>query len=97
LTLTFTVEPDDEHPTALRGHGGLPDDASSEVSAASRPVGRGPLLGRVLRWLASLLFPSLRPRRRRLPPQDDYLRRDIGLPELVELPPQYWDFTRFDR
>jgi len=30
-----------------------------------------------------------------LPPQDDYLRRDIGLPELEELP-QYWDFTRFD-
>ncbi|AEH85342.1 hypothetical protein [Mesorhizobium opportunistum] len=96
MTLTFTVDADNEHPTALRGYGGLPDHASSEVGAASRPVGRGPLLGRVLRRLASLLLPPLRPRRRRLPPQGDYLRRDIGLPELVELP-QYWDFTRFDR
>ncbi|BAV49025.1 Uncharacterized protein MLTONO_4122 [Mesorhizobium loti] len=56
---------------------------------------RGPLLGRILRRLASLLFAPLRKRRRRLPPQDDYLRRDIGLPELEELP-NYWDFTRYD-
>ena len=63
--------------------------------AGSRPVGRGPLPGRILRRLASLLFAPLRKSRRRLPPQDDYLRRDIGLPELEELP-QYWDFTRYD-
>jgi hypothetical protein len=42
-----------------------------------------------------LLFAPLRKSRRRLPPQDDYLRRDIGLPDLEELP-QYWDFTRYD-
>jgi len=54
------------------------------------------LLGRLFRGLAALLFAPLRPSRRGLPPQDDYLRRDIGLPELVELP-QYWDFTRSDR
>lgn len=95
MTLTFTVDPDHDHPAALRSGGGLPDNASSEVLAGSRPVGRGPLLGRILRRLASLLFAPLRKNRRRLPPQDDYLRRDIGLPELEELP-QYWDFTRFD-
>ncbi|TRC74853.1 hypothetical protein FJV80_28380 [Mesorhizobium sp. WSM4310] len=96
MTLTFTVDRGNAHPTALGGDGGLPDNASSEVSAASRPVARGPLRGRLLRGLAALLFAPLRSRRRRLPPQDDYLRRDIGLPELVELP-QYWDFTRSDR
>jgi hypothetical protein len=94
LTLTFTVDPDNDHPAALRGDGRLPDSASSAVLAGSRPVGRGPLLGRILRRLASLLFAPLRKRRRRLPPQDDYLRRDIGLPELEELP-NYWDFTRY--
>jgi hypothetical protein len=93
LTLTFTVDPDHDHPAALRSGGGLPDNALGEVLAGSRPVGRGPLLGRILRRLASLLFAPLRKNRRRLPPQDDYLRRDIGLPELEELP-QYWDFTR---
>ncbi|WP_214475276.1 hypothetical protein [Mesorhizobium sp. dw_380] len=96
MTLTFTVDPADEHEDALRRDGGMPDNSFSEVLAASRPVGRGPLLGRVLRWIASLLFAPLRSSRRRLPPQDDYLRRDIGLPDLEELP-QYWDFTRLDR
>lgn len=96
MTLTFIFDPLHEHQTVLRGDGGLSDDPSSEVLAASRPVGRGPLLGRVLRRIASLLFASLRESRRRLPPQDDYLRRDIGLPELEELP-QYWDFTRSGR
>ncbi|QKD00886.1 hypothetical protein EB235_04750 [Mesorhizobium loti R88b] len=93
MTLTFTVDPDNDHATALRSGGGLPDISLREVLAGSRPVGRGPLLGRILRRLASLLFAPLRSSRRRLPPQDDYLRRDIGLPELEELP-QYWDFTR---
>jgi len=69
----------------------MPDEAPGEVLADSRPVGRRPLLGR----LASLLLAPLRKGRRRLPPQDDYLRRDIGLPELEELP-RYWDFTRSD-
>ena len=95
MTLTFTVDPDNDHPTALRSGGGLPDNSLSAVLAGSRPVGRGPLLGRILRRLASLLFAPLRKSRRRLPPQDDYLRRDIGLPELEELP-HYWDFTRYD-
>jgi len=54
------------------------------------------LLGRLFRQLAALLFAPWRSSRRGLPPQDDYLRRDMGLPELVELP-QYWDFTRSDR
>ncbi|UVK55951.1 hypothetical protein DBIPINDM_002525 [Mesorhizobium sp. AR02] len=93
MTLTFIVDPDNDHPTALRGDGSLPDEPFNEVLAASRPVRRGPLLGRFFRGLATLLFAPLRKSRRRLPPQDDYLRRDIGLPELVELP-QYWDFTR---
>ena len=93
MTLTFTVDPNNDHATALRCGGGLPDNSFSEVLAGSRRVGRGPLLGRILRRLASLLFAPLRKGRRRLPPQDDYLRRDIGLPELEELP-QYWDFTR---
>ncbi|SDA50922.1 hypothetical protein SAMN02927914_00953 [Mesorhizobium qingshengii] len=96
MTLTFIVDALHDHQTVLGGDGGFSDDPSSEVLAASRPVGRGPLLGRVLRRIASVLFPSLRKSRRRLPPQDDYLRRDVGLPELEELP-QYWDFTRSGR
>ena len=95
MTLTFTVDPDNDHPAALRGDGRLPAEPFGEVLAGSRPVRRGPLLGRILRRLASLLFAPLRPSRRGLPPQDDYLRRDIGLPELEELP-NYWDFTRYD-
>jgi hypothetical protein len=34
-------------------------------------------------------------RRHFVPPDDDHLRRDIGLPYRDELP-QYWDFTRID-
>ncbi|TGQ74501.1 hypothetical protein EN829_007010 [Mesorhizobium sp. M00.F.Ca.ET.186.01.1.1] len=93
MTPTFTVDADNDHATALRRGGGLADNAPGAVLAGSRPVGRGPLLGGILRRLASLPFTPLRKGRRRLPPQDDYLRRDIGLPELEELP-QYWDFTR---
>ncbi|OBQ63286.1 hypothetical protein [Mesorhizobium erdmanii] len=95
MTLTFIVDPLHEHQTVPGGDGDLSDDPASEVLAASRPVGRGPLLGWVLRRIASLQFAPLRKSRRRLPPQDDYLRRDIGLPDLEELP-QYWDFTRYD-
>ncbi|MDG4879162.1 hypothetical protein P9273_29210 [Mesorhizobium sp. WSM4935] len=40
------------------------------------------------RALSALLSP-LRNRRRLLPPQDDYLRRDIGL---EERPSEYWDY-----
>ncbi|WP_201411921.1 hypothetical protein [Mesorhizobium sp. J8] len=42
------------------------------------------------RALSALLSP-LRNRRRLLPPQDDYLRRDIGLSER-ENPREYWDY-----
>ncbi|MBZ9890204.1 hypothetical protein LB559_19960 [Mesorhizobium sp. BR1-1-3] len=94
MTLTFTVDPIDEYQTALRGDGSVPDESFSGPSAASRPIGRDPLPGRAFWRLASLLFAPLRKSRRRLPPQDDYLRRDIGLPELEGLP-HYWDFTRY--
>ncbi|KRB20646.1 hypothetical protein EB815_04560 [Mesorhizobium loti] len=95
MTLTFIVDPSDGCQTALRAGGDMPDEAPGEVLADSRPVGRRPLLGRLPWRLASLLLAPLRKGRRRLPPQDDYLRRDIGLPELEELP-RYWDFTRSD-
>jgi hypothetical protein len=42
------------------------------------------------RALLALLSP-LRNRRRFLPPQDDYLRRDIGL-HGRELPREYWEY-----
>jgi hypothetical protein len=44
-----------------------------------------------MRRVLSVLFSPLRNRRRRLPPQDDYLRRDIGLNER-ELPREYWEY-----
>jgi len=47
-----------------------------------------------LLWrVAAALRSQLLGKRRRLPPENGHLRRDIGLPELEELP-QYWDFTR---
>ncbi|WP_164772612.1 hypothetical protein [Mesorhizobium sp. M2C.T.Ca.TU.002.02.1.1] len=42
------------------------------------------------RALSALLLP-LRNRRRLLPPQDDYLKRDIGLEER-EMPREYWEY-----
>ncbi|WP_181183722.1 MULTISPECIES: hypothetical protein [unclassified Mesorhizobium] len=44
-----------------------------------------------MRRAVAALFSSLRNRRRLLPPQDDYLKRDIGLAER-ELPREYWEY-----
>jgi hypothetical protein len=44
-----------------------------------------------MRRVVAALFSPLRNRRRRLPPQDDYLRRDIGLHER-EIPREYWEY-----
>lgn len=49
-----------------------------------------PPRGIVRRVLPVLLSP-LRNRRRQLPPQDDYLKRDIGLDER-EMPREYWEY-----
>jgi hypothetical protein len=47
------------------------------------------------RVVAALLLP-LRNRRRLLPPQDDYLKRDIGLVER-EMPREYWEYWWLNR
>ncbi|MEW6632207.1 MAG: hypothetical protein AB1440_15145 [Pseudomonadota bacterium] len=39
----------------------------------------------------SALFAPMYNRRRLLPPQDDYLRRDIGLHDR-EMPRNYWEY-----
>ncbi|WFP64746.1 hypothetical protein [Mesorhizobium sp. WSM4904] len=49
-----------------------------------------PRRGFIRRAMAALLSP-VRNRRRRLPPRDDYLRRDIGLDER-EMPREYWEY-----
>jgi len=91
LTLTFIVDPGHEHQVALRRDAYLPDGL-----AVSEPV---PVLGyaepatslRGRPWrIAAALFSKLRGSRR-LPPQDDHLRRDIGLSEL-EMGPEYWHY-----
>ncbi|TPK22981.1 hypothetical protein FJ872_04825 [Mesorhizobium sp. B2-5-9] len=41
--------------------------------------------------IVSALLSPLRGRRGRLPPQDDYLRRDVGLPE-HEMRRDYWEY-----
>ncbi|BCM21868.1 hypothetical protein MJ8_56780 [Mesorhizobium sp. J8] len=64
----------------------MPD--SESVSAAADKA--SPRRGYMRRALSALLSP-LRNRRRLLPPQDDYLRRDIGLSER-ENPREYWDY-----
>ena len=107
MTLTFTVEsaidrqiPDDrqidEHQTALRGHGELPDGL---------PVGAtGPVLGQTGRptsllgrlWRFATKLPAHLSEGRRLPPEGDYLRRDIGLTER-EVPQEYWQYYFWDR
>ena len=96
MTLTFTVDPLDGRQTAPRGNGGMPTGmpASGPTSVpgdsgAGDPISLSNVLWRIAAALRSQLLG-----RRRLPPEDDYLRRDIGLPEREELP-QYWDFTRY--
>lgn len=96
MTLTFTADPIDAYQTAFRVNGGLP--AGMPVGGPSPVVGDdgadGPIsLSSVLWRIAAALRSQLPRRRRWLPPEDDYLRRDIGLPEREELP-HYWDFTR---
>ena len=95
MTLTFTVdlEPIDEHQAALRGDGDLL--AGLPVGEAAPVVGgqATSLLGRLWRFAANL--PShLYGGRRRLPPEDDYLRRDIGLSERIQR--EYWQYYWWD-
>ncbi|MEP6566785.1 MAG: hypothetical protein ABJB10_16765 [Mesorhizobium sp.] len=93
MTLTFTVEsPNDrqiEHQTALRGDGDLL--AGLPVGEAAPVVGgqATSLLGRLWRFASNL--PSHLHGRRRLPPEDDYLRRDIGLSER-DIQREYWQY-----
>jgi hypothetical protein len=98
LTLTFIADRADEHRLAVRVDRDMPDDTDNrQILPASRTVGRGTVLGRGLRRFASLLFSPLRERRRRLPPQDDFLRRDIGLPERETWHDtwEYWNYLDF--
>ena len=92
MTLTFTGDRADEHLLAVRIDGDMPDDADHrEILPASRTAGRSTLLGRSLRRVAWLLFSPSRKRRHLLPPQDDFLRRDIGLPKR-ETRRDYWEY-----
>ena len=98
MTLTFIIDPRDEHQTAIRGEGGLDDGMplGGPAFVLADAGEDGPIsLSSVLWRIAAALRSQLRGKRRRLPPDDDYLRRDIGLAEREELP-HYWDFTRLD-
>ena len=44
-----------------------------------------------MRRAVAALFSPLRNRRRLQPPQDDYLKRDIGLEER-QMPREYWEY-----
>ena len=95
MTLTFTVdlEPIDERQTALRGDGDLL--AGLPVGEAAPVVGgqATSLLGRLWRFAANL--PSHLHGRRRLPPEDDHLRRDVGLSER-DIQREYWQYYWWD-
>jgi hypothetical protein len=101
LTLTSTVESPndrqfDEHQTALSGNGdllaGLPVGEPAPVMGDADQATS--LLGRLWRFAANL--PShLYGGRRRLPPEDDYLRRDIGLSE-HDIQREYWQYYWWD-
>lgn len=97
MTLTFTVDPLDGRQTVPRSNGGMPTGmpAGGPAAVPGAPGANSPIsLSNVLWRIAAALRSQLLGRRRRLPPEDDYLRHDIGLPEREELP-HYWDFTRY--
>ncbi|MER8718314.1 hypothetical protein NKH64_08105 [Mesorhizobium sp. M0999] len=52
------------------------------------------VLGRLWRFASKL--PAYLSERRRLPPEGDYLRRDIGLSER-DVPQEYWQYYFWDR
>jgi hypothetical protein len=64
----------------------LPETAAAVVAFDPAPHRRG-LASRIV----SALLSPLRGQRRCLPPQDDYLRRDIGQPE-HEMRRDYWEY-----
>ncbi|RWA71709.1 hypothetical protein [Mesorhizobium sp.] len=64
----------------------MPDSESASAPADILAPRRG-----VIQRAVSALLSPLRNRRRLLPPQDDYLRRDIGLEER-EMPREYWEY-----
>ncbi|TPJ40800.1 hypothetical protein FJ434_19455 [Mesorhizobium sp. B2-5-13] len=87
MTLTFTAH---ESPISQR-NGNMSDMPASDTTPAMGDGRRAWGLPRRLWRIVSALSAQLPGRRR--PPEGDYLRRDIGLPEREELP-HYWDFTR---
>ncbi|TPO05909.1 hypothetical protein [Mesorhizobium sp. B1-1-5] len=64
----------------------MPEDEAVSAAADIVPSRRG-----FMRRAVSTLLSPLRNRRRFLPPQDDYLKRDIGLHER-ENPREYWEY-----
>ncbi|CDX42409.1 conserved hypothetical protein [Mesorhizobium plurifarium] len=64
----------------------MPDSEGTSAAAYAA----SPRRGYMRRALSALLSP-LWNRRRLLPPQDDYLKRDIGLEER-EMPREYWEY-----
>ncbi|QPC89920.1 hypothetical protein [Mesorhizobium sp. INR15] len=96
MTLTFTVDPTDEHQATLCGAGNLPDGLpNSEPAAVLGDAGATTAMPSRPWRLAAALFSQLLGKRRRLPPQDDHLRRDIGLQE-QEPRREYWDYYWWD-
>ena len=101
MTLTFISDPafgryNDEHQTALRSHGELPEGlpvggTEPVLGKTGKPTS---VLGRLWRFATKL--PAHLSERRRLPPEGDYLRRDIGLSER-DVPPEYWHYHFWDR
>ncbi|TIT33672.1 MAG: hypothetical protein E5W65_20230 [Mesorhizobium sp.] len=87
MTLTFIAH---ESPAAQR-NGDMPGMPANDTMPAMGDGRRVWGVSRRLRRIVSALAAHLPGRRR--PPEGDYLRRDVGLPEREELP-HYWDFTR---
>lgn len=95
MTLTFTADPDNAHQTTLRRDCDLPDGlpVGEPVHALGNAEPAASLPGRPWRIAAALFSQLLGPRK--LPPQDDHLRRDIGLPER-EMRRDYRDYYWWD-
>lgn len=101
MTHTFTSDRplgwyNDGHQTSLGGIRELPDGMpGSETAPVVGEAGRPASLLRRL-WRFAKKLPAYLSERRRLPPEGDYLRRDIGLSER-EVPQEYWQYYFWDR
>ena len=91
MTLTFIADPAHERPNDADRIVFVDSGADVVPGSESVPAPAdipAPRRGLVRRTLSALLSPL---RNRRRPPQDDYLRRDIGFNER-QLPREYWEY-----